>query len=167
MRTLFLSWASVSSSAGWVCFATKVLAHRLKLHSMSVICHLLWLCRPREIHATGSRWASTSSSFLHKLDSLQRDLAVKRLCRQLLPVNDIDLSGSQTPAHRLGSGVQLPLWLQLLWDLEDHLLAIRTGCPGSLSLCPLPLSLSPSLPASQALPSLHPALGVMHMAQGT
>lgn len=84
-------------------------------------------------------------------------------------MNDIDLSGSQTPAHRLGGGAQPPLWLQLLWGLEDHLLAIRTGCPGSLSLCPLlppPHPLAPSLLASQAL-SLHPALGVMSMAQGT
>lgn len=48
-----------------------------------------------------------------------------------------------------------PLWLQLLWGLEDYLLVIRTGCPSSgpsLSLCLLPPSLPPSF-LGPALPT--------------
>lgn len=136
-------------------------ARGLRPHTIRVTCCLLCPCRPQETHGTGSGWASASSSPLHQLCSLRGDSSEE--AADSLPRSDTDLSGSRTPDHRLqGCGE------------AASVAPVFTGS-GRLSLgqqdrmsrlWALPQLLFLPLLASQALPSLYPALSIMNLVAG-
>lgn len=127
-------------------------ARGLRPHNISVTCLLLWPCRPQETHATGSGWASASSSNpLHQLCSLRGDSSEE--AADSLPRSDTDLSGSRTPDHRLrgcGEAASVApgfygIWKIISWSTGQDVPALG---PPSASAPPPPSFPGPALPVS-------------------